>query len=95
MRSCGDVRRPRIAGFSPNARRDENRIVDAAASEMVSTIQSDSCAQFAATLKRRKSGTSSAGGMMKRDPAARARFVNKVAGPLLNKMIDCDLLPNR
>jgi hypothetical protein len=73
----------------------KNRIFDAAASEMVSTIQSDSCAQFAATLKRRKSGTSSAGGMMKRDPAARARFVNKVAGPLLNKMIDCDLLPNR
>jgi hypothetical protein len=31
--------------------------------------------------------------MIKQNPAARARFVNRVAGPLLNKMIDCDMLP--
>jgi hypothetical protein len=73
----------------------KTRIVDAVANQMVATIQSDSCADFAAMLKGRRSGSSSAGGMMKKDPAARARFVNKVAGPLLNKMIDCDLLPNR
>jgi hypothetical protein len=73
----------------------KTRIVDAVADQMVASIQSDSCAEFAAMLKNRKGGSSSAGGMMKRDPAARARFVNKVAGPLLNKMIDCDLLPNR
>ena len=77
----------------------KDRIVDSVASAMVSSIQSDSCAEFAATLKKRKgssgSSSSKAGGMMKSDPAARARFVNKVAGPLLNKMIDCDLLPGR
>jgi hypothetical protein len=73
----------------------KTRIVDAVANEMVSSIQNDSCAEFAAMLKSRKSGSSSAGSTMKKDPAARARFVNKVAGPLLNKMIDCDLLPNR
>jgi hypothetical protein len=74
----------------------KDRIIDTVANEMVASIQSDSCAQFAATLKGRKSGSgSSAGGMMKKDPTARARFVNKVAGPLLNKMIDCDLLPSR
>ena len=77
----------------------KDRVVDSVANTMVSSIQSDSCADFAATLKKRKgsSGSSSsrAGGMMKKDPAARARFVNKVAGPLLNKMIDCDLLPGR
>jgi len=74
----------------------KDKIIDSVANTMVSTIQSDSCAEFAATLKGRKSGgssTSKAGGMMKNDPAARARFVNKVAGPLVNKMIDCDLLP--
>ena len=77
----------------------KDRIVDTVANTMVSSIQSDSCADFAAMLKKRKGGGSSssskAGGMMKNDPAARARFVNKVAGPLLNKMIDCDLLPGR
>jgi hypothetical protein len=75
----------------------KDKIVDAVANELVTTIQSDSCADFAAMLKQRKSGSrsSTAGGMMKKDPAARARFVNKVAGPLLNKMIDCNLLPGR
>jgi hypothetical protein len=73
----------------------KTRIVDAVANQMVASIQNDSCAEFAAMLKSRKSGSSAAGGMMKKDPAARARFVNKVAGPLVNKMIDCDLLPNR
>jgi hypothetical protein len=73
----------------------KSRMVDSVANEMVAAIQGDSCAEFAAMLRRRKTGSSSAGSMMKRDPAARARFVNKVAGPLLNKMIDCDLLPNR
>lgn len=72
------------------------KVVDDAANEMVSKIQSDSCAEFESMLKQSRSGGSSssrAGGMMKSDPAARERFVNKVAGPLVNKMIDCDLLP--
>ncbi len=77
----------------------KTRIVDSVANSMVSSIQSDSCADFAAMLKKRKSSSGSssskASGMMKKDPAARQRFVNKVAGPLLNKMIDCDLLPGR
>ena len=75
----------------------KDRIVDSVANTMVSSIQSDSCADFAAMLKNRKGSSSSkssqASGMMKNDPEARQRFVNKVAGPLLNKMIDCDLLP--
>lgn len=72
------------------------RIVDAAANAVVGEVQSESCAEFANTLKNRKSGSSGGmKGMMKSDPAARARFVNRVAGPLVNKMIDCDLIPGR
>ena len=76
----------------------KDRIVDSVANTLVSSIQSESCADFAATLKRgrgRGSGSGKTGGMLKNDPAARQRFVNKVAGPLVNKMIDCDLLPGR
>jgi len=76
--------------------RMKNNMVDAAAKTLVSQIQSDSCADFSSMLKSKGSGSSSssrAKGMMKNDPAARARFVNQVAGPLVNKMIDCDLLP--
>lgn len=75
----------------------KNKIVDNVAEQMVAEIQSDSCPQFESMLKSRKNGSNSgqAGGMMKKDPAMRQRFVNKVAGPLINKMIDCDLLPGR
>ncbi|MDQ2908678.1 MAG: hypothetical protein M3R44_04925 [Candidatus Eremiobacteraeota bacterium] len=77
----------------------KNRVVDDVANQMVSQIQTDSCPEFEAMLKKQKnSGGSSSGkasGMMKKDPAVRERFVNKVAGPLLNKMIDCDLLPGK
>jgi hypothetical protein len=76
-----------------------NTMIDSAANAMVSEIQNDSCAEFASMLQSRKSGGSSkpsrTGGMMKSDPAARSRFVNKVAGPLVNKMIDCDMLPSK
>lgn len=77
----------------------KNRMVDDAANQLVTTIQGDSCPEFASMLKQRKSGGGSnsnrASGMMKQDPAMRARFVNKVAGPLVNKMIDCDMLPGK
>ncbi len=53
----------------------KDRIVDDVANDMVRTIASDSCADFEAMVKGRKSksgGSSRAGGMMKRDPEARA-----------------------
>lgn len=73
----------------------KDRMIDKAADKMVSQIQTDSCPEFESMLKSKKSGgsSSSKSGMLKSDPAARQRFVNKVAGPLLNKMIDCNLLP--
>ncbi len=75
----------------------KTKIVDDVANQMVTEIQSDSCPEFESFMKSRKSGgsASSASGMMKKDPAMRQRFVNKVAGPLLNKMIDCNLLPSK
>ena len=76
--------------------RIKNNMIDSAAKTLVSQIQTDSCPEFASMLKSHKGGggsSSNTSGMLKRDPAARQRFVNQVAGPLLNKMIDCDLLP--
>lgn len=75
----------------------EDRIIDSAANTIVSQIQSESCADFAASLRKTKSGGSNSrtSRAMKNNPAARTRFINKVAGPLVNKMIDCDLLPGR
>jgi type III secretory pathway component EscR len=78
--------------------RIKNKVVDDVATQMVGEIQNDSCPEFEAMLRQRKSGDSSSNktrSMMKSDPAMRERFINKVAGPLLNKMIDCDLLPGK
>ena len=77
--------------------RMKDKMMDNAADQMVTTISGDSCADFATMMQGQKSGTgdSSKSGMLKKDPAARKQFVDKVAGPLLNKMIDCDLLPGK
>ncbi len=78
--------------------RIKNKVVDDVAAQMVTEIQNDSCSEFESMLKQRQSGNSNsskARGMMKSDPAMRERFINKVAGPLVNKMIDCDLLPGK
>jgi hypothetical protein len=72
-----------------------------AANSFVSKINGESCSDFANTMSqmKQKSGSgssSSSSGMaakLKANPQARADFVNIVGGPLLNKMIDCNMMP--
>ena len=77
----------------------KTKIVESVANTLVNDVESDSCDQFAEMLARAKNrnkpASNSSGAMIKNDPASRERFVNIVAGPLLNKMIDCNLLPTR
>lgn len=67
--------------------------------QFVTKIQGESCSQFAQTMAQMKggsSGGSSSSGMsakLKANSQARTDFVNIVAGPLLNKMIDCNMMP--
>lgn len=74
------------------------KIVTKAANDFVSKIQGESCSDFAATMSKSKGSGSSASpspmsSRLKSNPAARTQFVNIVAGPLLNKMIDCNMTP--
>ena len=73
-----------------------DKIVDALANATVSAIQNASCAQLAAEMESHKSGggRKSSEATLESDRAARQRFVNKVAGPLINKLIDCNMLPH-
>jgi hypothetical protein len=32
-------------------------------------------------------------GLLKNDPKMREHFLNKVAGPIANKMVDCGMIP--
>jgi hypothetical protein len=67
-----------------------------AAHQFVSKIQGQSCSQFAGTMQQMKGSSSGSSGMsskLKQNPQARTDFVNIVGGPLLNKMIDCNMMP--
>jgi hypothetical protein len=81
----------------PQAATMRDRIVDAVANEVLRDVRTSSCSDFAAMLRQRKSSSSGSrrSPNLKNDPRERQRFVNAVAGPLVNKMIDCDLLPGR
>jgi predicted lysophospholipase L1 biosynthesis ABC-type transport system permease subunit len=77
----------------------QTKIVTDAANSFVTKIQGESCSAFAATMAQSKSGSSSstpskASAMMKSNPAARTQFINIVAAPLVNKMFDCNMMPN-
>ena len=67
--------------------------------QFVTKIQGESCTQFGQTMAQMKgssSGGSGSSGMsskLKANSQARTDFVNIVAGPLLNKMIDCNMMP--
>jgi hypothetical protein len=78
-----------------------DKIATNAANQFVSKINGESCSEFATTMSQMKnkssSGTSSSSSGMaaklKANAQARSDFVNIVGGPLLNKMIDCNMMP--
>lgn len=75
-----------------------DKVATTAGHQLVTKIQGQSCSEFASTMSQMKGNksSSSGGGMsskLKANPQARTDFVNIVAGPLLNKMIDCDMMP--
>lgn len=76
-----------------------DKVAVGAANKMVAKIGGESCTQFAATMAKMKGGGASASpspmaAKLKGNAQARSQFVNIVAGPLLNKMIDCNMLPS-
>jgi hypothetical protein len=80
-----------------------DKIATTAANKFVAKINGESCSDFANTMSamKQKSGSSSSSSSsssgiaakLKANQQARTDFVSIVGGPLLNKMIDCDMLP--
>jgi hypothetical protein len=73
----------------------QTKIAVDVAHDLASKIQGESCSDFAATMHQLKGNSSSPGhasSIMKKNPSARTQFVNIVAGPMLNKMIDCGMM---
>ncbi|HEY3676232.1 MAG TPA: hypothetical protein VGK84_09595 [Candidatus Tumulicola sp.] len=72
-----------------------DKVAVQAGNEFVTKINGQNCTDFKSTLSQMKQG-SNAGSMsakLKANPEARGKYVNIVGGPLLNKMINCDMLP--
>lgn len=88
-----------IPGQAQMRQQMADKIATNAAHSLVTKINGESCSQFASTMSQMKQGSSSGSGSsgmsskLKGNTQARSDFVNIVAGPLLNKMIDCNMLP--
>ncbi len=74
------------------------RMADTLGDTIVQEISATSCDDFAARIQEARSGNKGMRGrlksMMTRNPQLRTQLVNKIAGPIVNKLIDCNLLPN-
>src|SRR5215469_9402919 len=73
-------------------------VVDAVANKVVQKYQSESCDQLAAERQAPKSAQKEAveqraGQLLREDAQARSAFVNKVAAPIVDKMIVCGFIP--
>jgi hypothetical protein len=69
-------------------------VVDAIAGKVVQKYQSSSCEQ----LWQNRGKTAGPEeqrvlGFLKQDAAARQEFFNKIAGPVMNKMFECGMIP--
>ena len=90
-----------VPGYAQMRQQMADKIATNAANQFVSKINGESCSDFANTMAQMKhqpssGSSSSSSGMaakLKANPQARTDFVNIVGGPLLNKMIDCNMMP--
>ncbi len=92
-----------LAAIPGQAQQMRQQMADKAAASagnaFVNKIDGESCADFAQTMSqmKQKSGSGSSSSSMsqklKANTEARTQFVNIVAAPLLNKMINCNMLP--
>ncbi len=72
----------------------QGRIMDMVADKVVGKYQSASCEQLWQQKGQPKSEEEQrAVQFLKNDPQARAAFLNKVAGPIANKMFECGMIP--
>jgi len=72
----------------------QGRVMDMVASKVITKYQSSSCEQLWQQKGQPKSEEEQrAVSFLKNDPQARAAFLNKVAGPIANKMFECGMIP--
>ena len=69
-------------------------VVDAVAGKVVQKYQSSTCEQLWQNRGKAASPEEQRVlGFLKQDAAARQEFFNKIAGPVMNKMFECGMIP--
>jgi hypothetical protein len=73
-------------------------IMDKLADRVVQKYQKSSCQELAQKKSRPPTGEKAvieqrAIEMLRKDPQMRAEFLNRVAGPIANKMFECGMIP--
>jgi hypothetical protein len=69
-------------------------VLDAVANKVVQKYQSSSCEQLYEKKGQPKGPEEQRViGLLKSDPAMRTEFLNRVAGPIANKMFECGMIP--
>jgi len=79
-----------IAGIAAS----QGMILDAVANKVIAKYQGSSCEQLWAQKNEPKSPEEQkAVQFLRNDPSARTAFLNKVAGPISNKLFECGMIP--
>ena len=69
-------------------------IMDMVANKVVTKYQNATCEQLWQQKSEPKSQEEQrAVNFLKSDPQARTQFINKIAGPVVNKMFECGMVP--
>ena len=69
-------------------------IMDAVANKVIQKYESSTCEQLWAQKQQPKSAEEQRViSLLQSDPQMRAAFLNKIAGPVSNKMFECGMIP--
>ena len=72
----------------------QHPILDAVAGKVTQKYQSSTCEQLWQNRGKPPSPEEQRVlGLLKNDPQMRAEFFNKIAGPVMNKMFECGMIP--
>ena len=68
-------------------------IMNMVADKVIQKYQSSSCEQLWASKGQHGPEEQRVMGLLKNDPQMRQAFFNRIAGPVMNKMFDCGMIP--
>jgi hypothetical protein len=78
-----------VAGFATA----QYPIMDIVANRVIEKYQNASCEQLWQSRGKQGEEEQRLVGFLRQDPAMRQAFFNKIAGPVMNKMFECGMIP--